>query len=259
VGSGAAKWLAPTQSDYYYVELEGSKSGYLAILSVTDARDIAKLDRKIDPSLLKSTGNGFFALSKEMFLKNVVLPTLPACFGHQTNDKTFAYHAPTQSIRSTGWFGANQVKSGLIWYSPKIESFLLTVHDSGLACNVSGSCDMGLDIVCNYMVASTNTLQFDAGSKALTFQKGSPSVQHDFHIPWYDYLIPGIIGIGDAILAIVVSAIADGIAGGLMQDAGNFSLAKEPPQSVQWNGVKGFNVTAAGLADSFFMRGEFAA
>jgi len=256
VKPSANSWLTPVKSDYYYVQLEGAKPGYLAILSTTDNRDISTLERKIDPALLAGAGSGFFALSKEMFLRHIIQPTLPRVF-QGTSDQAFKYNATNQSIQSTGWFATNAVKSGLIWYYPHVNSLLISVLDTSVVCSANGSCDMGLDITCTFGVHSQSALQYQNTTKSLSFARDpNPTVQHDYSIPWYDYFIPGITGIGDIILAIVVPLIADGIAGGLQQNAADLSLAKSPPQTIQWNGMSGFNVTAAGLNNCFYMRGE---
>ena len=257
VKSGANSWLNPVQSDYLYVEIEGGKTGFLAILSVIDHRDISQLERKIDPALLVGPGSGFFIISKELFLRHVIQPMLPAVFGHETTDQGFIYNTQANSIQNTGVFSTDAVQSGAFWYYPKVNYLHITVFESDLACTITGSCDMRLDINLTFGVYTRNTLKFDASSKLLSFGKDpNPTVQHDFHIPWYDYLIPGILGIGDLILGIVVPLVADGIAGGIQQNASNLSLAKEPPQAIQWQGMAGFNVTDAGLNNCFYLRGE---
>lgn len=255
VKTGTTNWLTPVKSDYCYVELQGSNTGFLAILSVTTDRDISRLERKVDPNFLAGTGSGFFMLSKEMFLQHVIQPSLPSVF-HGTSDQTFKYNEGSQAIQNARQLSTAAVKSGLIWYYPHIDDLLITVSDSVVACSANGSCDMGLGINCTFGVHTHTLLKYDASMKSFSFAKDTnPTVQHDFHIPWYDFFLTPI---GDLILVIVVPLIVDGIAEGIQQLTNTLSLAQTPPQSVQWNGMSGFNVTAAGLNNSFYMYEELA-
>jgi hypothetical protein len=97
-------WLTPVHSDYYYADAGDGSTGYLAILSVTSDRDISQLDRKIDPALIDDSSSMFFAVSPELFLKNVIQPVIPRFSGAPHPTCSTANRAPTSCktwIRST--------------------------------------------------------------------------------------------------------------------------------------------------------------
>ncbi len=255
VQPGSGSPLAPVQSSFYYAELD-DKRAFFSMLSVSDARSIAKLDHKIDPALLSTTETGFYAMAPDLLMRAVVQPMLPKLFPG-TTAAMFKYNPDARSVQNTATFPMPSVHSGALDYVPIVNSLLLTSFNDGIACSVTGSCDMGLGIQCTFGVHAQNKLVFDGKTRALSFARdANPTVTHDFSIPWYDYLIPGILGIGDGILALVVDLVANGIADGLQRASADFSLARDTPQSVHWAGMESFQVESAGMANAFFMRGK---
>lgn len=255
VDSGSNSPLSPVQSAFHYAELSNGR-GYFSILAATDSRDVSRLDHKVDPSLLSDGPSGFYALSSDSLMKAVVLPTLPRIFAG-TTPQTFVFNPQNHGIQNTGPIATASVQSGAITYYPVIQSLLLTPFNDGIACSINGSCDMGLGITCTFAMHAQNKLVYDAATNGLNFQRDpSPTVTHDFQIPWYDYFIPGIVGIGDAILALVVDLVANGIGDGLQKASMQFSLARDVPQAVRWAGMDAFHAEGAGMANAFFMRGK---
>ncbi len=248
-------WLAPTETAYAYVERQDG-FGALAVFSVTDGRAAETIERVIDPALITTDAAGFFAMSPQMFLRNVILPMMPKAFGNGAKGKDFSYDAKHNRIVNTKALKANKVKG----YQPMIKSLAMTVKGGALHMSASGKCDMNfMGVEMTFSVSATSPLTYDPKTQSIGFKSDpNPKSSHDYTIPpwtrvlWYALaVLPGVV------MEIVVPLIASSIAGGLTTQAGNLMLAKNPPRTVHWAGTKEMTVNQAGLADAFFMRGVF--
>ncbi|HET7462046.1 MAG TPA: TULIP family P47-like protein, partial [Longimicrobium sp.] len=77
VPPGGNGWLAPAESAYcFYPSPHGSGQGYLAVLGVTTPRDVRRLSRTIPPELLAGNPDAALAISRDLVLAHVIMPTL---------------------------------------------------------------------------------------------------------------------------------------------------------------------------------------
>jgi hypothetical protein len=96
---------------------------------------------------------------------------------------------------------------------------------------------MGLSFSCSFSGHSQSTLQFDPGSKSLQFLSDpNPQFTHEVSPSWIDDI---------PLVNLIVEAFGNGIAEGIQEESPFCSLAREPPQSVAWNGVTGCDVKEA--------------
>jgi hypothetical protein len=250
--TGKAGWLSPMQSDYAYVQT-GAGQGYLAILSVTSARNISQLPRQVDPAIVANLQQAIFVISPGMFMQNVIMPMLPAAYGHGTTAQTFTYNPVTGTIANTGNISTDGVKKGAITYDPYIGTLAIAIQAGNLNTAVTGGCDLGLNMSMTFSISCSCPAVFDATSRTLSFLRDpNPQESHDSHIPWYDYAFGPL---ADLIIALVVPSIAGGIADNLTSQLQNLALVNSPPQSVQWAGLGAMQVQNAGLATSFYLVG----
>jgi hypothetical protein len=95
---------------------------------------------------------------------------------------------------------------------------------------------------------------FKPADKSITFLPDpNPQSRHSADIPWYFWFLGPLAVL---ITELVVKLISDSIASQLdtlARDA--LSIARNPPQSVQWTGAHPFNVQTAGVNGAFFMMG----
>ena len=246
-----ASWLTPVSSVYSYYQTDGG-AGYLVVLSATDARDTTNLSRKIDPDLISGPGDAFFAISEGLFLQHVIMPILPSLYAG-TDASYFAFDAVNQAVRATQAIGLGGVKSGLITYYPEITGLQITISGANVLVAVSGDCDLHAGMSLTFSVSSTLAASVAAGTGGLTLARdANPSISHDSHIPWYDYLLGPI---PDIVMAIIVPMIADGIASGLSQAIGGLSFAEVAAQNVQWPGMKKFTIGGGELNGDFRLWG----
>lgn len=255
VKHGETGWLAPTDTAYAYVERQDGV-GALSIFSVTDGRSIENIERSIDPTLITADAEGYFAISPQMFLRNVILPMMPGAFGNGAKAKNFTFDVKANAIRNVGHLKANKTKG----YQPMIHSVTTTIKGGSLHTAVSGKCDMNfMGVEMSFSVSAVSPLTYDPKSQKIGFKEDpEPTSTHSYSIPfwtralWYALaILPGVI------MDVVVSMISKSIANGLTGQTGNLMLAKNPPRTVHWAGAKEMQVKQAGLADAFFMRGVF--
>lgn len=250
--TGSSSWLNPVASGYFYYE--SSNADYLVILSLTENTDISQLNLEIDASLVDGSPQAAFAFSKQLFLRRVIEPVLPAIYGHGSSDATFAFNDSDASIVNTTTVSTDQVKSGAIWYSPEINGIKTTVDGSNLVTAIHGSCSMGLGINLSFALLNRNVASVDAASGHLKFAADpNPIFSHDASIPWYDWFLGPL---PDALMAIIVPLVANGIANGIQNQATQFTVAKNPPESIHWTGLEHFQMTDAGLNEAFYLQGN---
>jgi Clostridium P-47 protein len=246
-------WLTPVRSAYMYLNRIGA-SGAMAILSVTTNREISFLPLQVDAALLSPAYDASFGISKELFLRNVIQPALPAVFGHGASAESFVFDKATASIKNTVTLDMNGIKKAAITYYPQILSLNMTTTGSGLASNYAGNCDMRAGISLKFWVDPRNDSIYDSSTKTIDFIPDSnPSSRTDVDIPWYWWFLGPLVR---GITELIVQAIASSIASSLTLDIGKFmTIAKNPPTSVQWNGTESIDVRAASLNVGFYMQG----
>lgn len=249
-----ASWLKPIQSKYSYHEPVGSGNGYLAILSVTDNRDISMLDVQIGSDIVSSKYPLSFVIAGGLFLQHVIMPSLPKAFPG-TDASSFAYSAGT--IRLTRKFDLKGVKEGAITYTPVVTSMTITIVDDALSNATSGSVDLKVpNAYLSFSVATRNVLKYDPITNTFLFEKdNNPTVHSDKHIPWYDYLLIALAGgVAVAIFAIVINVVADEVRDSINAGDAGGRLTALSATVVRWSGIEAVEVQDAGLSDAFYLR-----
>lgn len=247
-------WLTPVLCDYAYIQKEGgSQNGYLAILSVTTQRDISQLLREVDPTIVTNTSNAGIAISKDLFLQNVIQPVLPFSYPG-TAPAMFAFNPADHSIHNTRSFATPSVKAGAITYYPSIDNLVISIFKNDILTAISGSCSLKAGINMSYKINLRNAVSYNASSQNITFNNDPhPDSSHDASIPWYlEFLSPIVALIVNIIVPILANSVAD-----TLRERAKMTFTQSPPQSVHWAGSgAAMNVTDAGLDDSFFMQGN---
>jgi len=254
VKPGSGGWLAPVQVKYAYLELASKPpKGYLAILSVTDNRDISKYKTTVDPSIISGQNNAGFFVSKQLFLKNVIMPQLPSTFKHGTSSATFRCD-PDDNIRNNAPFPLKNTVNGAVTYHPVCASLVMTTSANSITTHIVGACDLYMGINMTFTLDENNASSYNAATQKFQFSPDpNPRSKHSSSIPWYDWFMGPL---PDIIVAAVVPYIAGDITSQLNAQMNKFTIASMSPQSVHWNGMKKIKVTNAGLNDVFFMVGQ---
>lgn len=247
-------WLTPRSCAYAYSQTDGGE-GHLVVYGATSERNTDALPRQVDPALLAGQSDACFAISAELFLRNVIQPVLPKVYPG-ADGSAFAFDATRQAVYNTRAIGMGDVKSGAITYHPQIQSLSITASGSRLDIRIEGDCDMYMGMSLTFAITSHASCVFDPDRATLTLLPDPhPEVTHSSHIPWYDYLMGPL---ADVIMAIVVPLVADGIASGLTSAMQDMSFANAGPQSVHWAGMKAFTIQGGELNTAFRMWGRLA-
>lgn len=262
---GDQSWMSPKRFDYVYAEPVGGKTGCLGILSVVTDRDTSGLPRDVDPALTAGAESDdlFLLISPELFMKHVVMPGLPAAYGHGASPGSFVYTAG--AVKNNGRLDCGTFREGMIDYHPYLDTLTIGVQGSALRTVANGSFDItGLtDAYVTFSVDSTNECLFDPATQQVRFAP-DPHASHNYdkHIPWWEEAL-AVLG-GPIIVAIVVGVIegiTDSVAAsivGSLNSGGNLSIAAAAPVAVRWQGLEQMHARDAGLSGAFYVRGTYA-
>jgi len=246
-------WLAPKKSAYGYFRRESSDQHFLAILSVTTDRDISKLQRTVDPTALPTTTNASFVIADNLYLLNVIAPSLAHAFN--TGADAFYYDGTNRVLRNNRRLWTRPVKSGAITYHPFIDYLEIRSVDGALQGRYSGGVDLYAGISMTYTIDARNAASYDTSSGTLGFARDpSPKESHQADIPWYWWL-GGLIVI--AVVEIVVSVISNDIADQITNDnRERLAFGRYPPSSILWGSSSGLFVNYVGINNAMYILGN---
>lgn len=256
-------WLKPTGTAVSYFESTDKILQALAIKTVTQSPwPASSLSTGIDPSMLAPGLSMFFALSQAVFMRNLLLASLPQVIGNGVTPDCFQFTGPTQpneqnasKIMNTRPFGVGSVENAGTSYYPQINSYQVTISGSQIKTMASGQFDVtglagawvsfdNLEVV--------NEPYFDPGSKTVKFRLvGQTAPSFDKHIP-DEYVLLG--GIPDAIINAVLNAVENAVQDAL-QGEGDLSVDTIPLQTAVWTGLEAFDISQADLEQAFVIRG----
>ncbi len=263
-------WLTPKATGITYFSSQDGLTQAVAIKTLTQSPwDAGGLSTAVDPSLLNVGNTLFYALSKSVFMKNILLPAIPKSIGTGVTADAFRFVGPTQpnqqnqcSIVNNYQFDMPSVENAGIHYYPKITHYSMVINNNRITTTASGKFDVtglaGAWVEFNNLTV-VNELYYDPNTKTIKFNllsKSEPSV--DKHIPWEYWLlgIAGLIGlIVRAIIEIVVTVV-DNTVQNALTGQGDFSVIDVPMDTVSWEQQASFNIDTASLEEAFVIRGK---
>nr|WP_231853287.1 TULIP family P47-like protein [Erwinia tasmaniensis] len=242
-------WMKMQLFQYAYNEKLNGKLGCLAILGLLDSNAYPppsnELQRVYDSSLIGERGSIGFMISRQVFMKNVVLPVLPEVFKGAAAGQFFL--ANHDVIRNNGDISLNKING----YTPYFNHFALEVVDRRIHIyNLRGRCDVVFNssyVSFNLSAAYIPQLSFVAGRYRVDFVSVTRPV---FSCQGHDTLaqIFWIFG------GWVVDALIQGIRSQmehLLSKFGNGGISLDICP-IKFNTAS--NYTECGLARNFFMR-----
>ncbi|MEV0094835.1 TULIP family P47-like protein [Streptomyces sp. NPDC050738] len=252
VPPASGSWLTPVRSAFVYQEPRG-RSGQLVIMSVTTDRDISRLEHTVDPELFATGDELAFAMSQDLLLTKLIAPALPQVFGGGSGPGCFGYDAGRHIITAARRFATNSVKEGAIWYTPQVGSLSVGVVGGQLALAVSGDCDLKAGISMNWWITGQYPMAFDRTGQRVSFANSTGSRSgHSASIPWWFWAGGPLV---EAITEVVVTMIADSLAGDLSAHLGSVGLGSLAAQSVHWQGARAFSASLARLNGALMVNG----
>ncbi|WP_299290157.1 TULIP family P47-like protein [Nitrosopumilus sp.] len=261
VKPGTGSWLTPVQADYAYLELQSTpQQGYLCILAVTDNRDISAYKRIVDPSIISGQNNAGFFISQELFLKNVIMPQLPADF--KASSAKFQLVGDTIQLDNCE-FSLPDVTIPVLLipttYHPKCLAVSITTKANTRTDHLSVYCFMYGEIFNDGGIKAMIEIDleyktvFDPNAQTISFSINStPKTSNTVEYPGD--------ATGKAIMQgtvdTVVKSILSWIKLSLAVDICKFNIVNMHPIDVHWSGIGNITITDAGLNDYFFMSGQ---
>lgn len=213
--SSTIPWMQPEKFKYsYFSPAITNSKGFLVIFSVVTNREITELDELIDGKVLDNENSEFTLISEGLFLENVIMPELPGTFGNGATTNHFFFESTSHTtgmIKNNMDLKCDRVKSGLIWYYPKITSLNIKVESDRLLMNGNGKCPIeGIPGgYINFDFKVNNQFFYNQTNKSIEFiSNSSPKVTTKLDIPWWVWLNP----IWGGIIHIIASDIASSIA-----------------------------------------------
>jgi hypothetical protein len=251
-GHGGPGWLAPKVSRYCYAELEGDAESYLVILSLVSSDDCSALSAQFDPTLIEAKCNVFFAISGDLFLKNVVGPVLPSAF--RIDPSTIEFQQPEHRVVGKGPVPLGKKKWGLITYHPQLQSVAATVANDSLQLEVHTYCDLHAGMSITDVITSSSTVALNPSKDALAFHEtGDPIAVPSKHVPSIDYVLSNLLGafILDTIASLLKKTISDDLQNKAVSDLSLNGLSAV----VNWGGAATFQASHAGLGKNLYVSG----
>lgn len=226
------EWVLPKKCAYSYLD-----SGYLAILSVCDDREISELPLDIDISGISLGTNSFYVLSSELMLKNLILPGLIELY-QNADENSYSYKE--RELYNTHTLRMHEIKSGAIYYTPIVyeKGNVARVDGDYISVTYVGECDMyaGITMYWNGAVKLKASLEYDG---TISFYREGTSFSDDEDVPWYlAWLLP-IIGL---IIQIVVAVISDDLIDSIEKKSGSIKAGNI--DSVTWCNRQNITKTA---------------
>ncbi|AIY80497.1 clostridium P-47 family protein [Clostridium botulinum 202F] len=249
------EWMNPKKFKFVYYSPTDNSEGYLFILSVVTNRDISKLSTNVDGNILSNNSEVGLLISEKLFLQNLALPKLSSNMGSDISGKNFevsSYSDTTAGIYNSStlnWYG---IKVGLIWYYPKINSFVLNSYEGNkFNIKVYGRVKLtGYEIVyADFSINSINKFMYDSKNKRAYFEiDKNAKTDKTIYIRPVDLIPAAII---NSVVYWSMESIKEALG---FQLANNFTDIIN--NIVEWNNIKISEVTNVILNVGFCIQGN---
>lgn len=256
-------WLTPREMDFAYLD---ANEGFFVIFTSLSVKNVSTLPKTPDTSTMDTSDDFYICVSEKVLLEKMIMPGLPAAFGHGTNASSFKYQSVTDipgrmeigRIVNQGALETNTAKWALTTYYPKIKSLSISIANNQLQVSTSGDFDItGLaGASCSFSVNLHNTFSFDPNSGTFSFEKDPhPSTSYQKHIPWYDWALvaPFLLGLVALILDLVTNSVTSSVTDSV-SNSENARVSTALKNTVIWAGYDDLRLTSAQLAQALTLK-----
>lgn len=242
-----AAWLKPVRSAFVIDAPTGGASPTLAILGVTTDRDISNLQRKVDPAIAVQDGLAALALTKDLFLSHILLPSLPAAFGHGTSTGTF--QLKDGKITNTGSIDLDSQKCGLIRYYPSIDSLSVEARTNEIALDISGSCNLKAGCSMTFHSTSVHGMKLSDKGQLIFAPDPKPEFDYDTDVPTWEKVLGSLVDFSE-IIGVICKSIGGSIGGTVQDTAANLPIV-DALNVVEWTGIPNASPASVSLDNAF--------
>lgn len=201
------QWLAPTYTNYAYLDGDSPQDSFFAVLCMTEGRSQTGLTSTLSPAAIPQTQRASFVIAQERFLDKMIIPALPGAFvGASVSD--FSLSADGLSVVNNRTLKSQDVSHGGITYHPSVSEVKVTISGSEILLYTLTDVEISPGITAHIENTSYQKLVIanrPDGAQVLTWQKTrEPDTKH-----WVTKSLA--VEITEAIL-IIVGVIATAIA-----------------------------------------------
>lgn len=251
-------WLAPACSSEVYETGQDDGLGVIAVLGTTQKRDVSQFQRDLPSALMIGNGQLCVAISSELFIQHILVPVISKCFNissssfQRQRDGVYLCFTPI-AMKSISKLGLD--------FNPVIKSITASISGSNVTLELNGRCDIKLNIYFSFTSKIQLAPKVDPQSGDIRFDVvGSPSFDHDIHVPWYDYVatvgtavvdvfIPGFIAL---LVKLLTSSVEDHVKSQTDADSQIGDLQKV----FVWNAAPDAKPMSCELSDTFVVHAQ---
>lgn len=197
--SGSPIWAIPQKCAYTYLD-----SGYLAVLSVCSDKDISQLPLDIDITGISLGTRSFYVISKDLMLKNLILPGITDFYDCPPHNFFFK----ESELLNKEVLGMPTIRYYSDEYNPIVykEQNIARVEGDRIKISFNGQCDMYGEITMYWNGYVNMNALFDNG--LILFSINGSNFSHNEEIPWYLFwLLPRV----EVIFKNLVATISHGL------------------------------------------------
>ncbi|MDD1012581.1 TULIP family P47-like protein [Pseudomonas rubra] len=205
------KWLRGTAMSYAYTDKSTEESSIFGVLCMTNERDYSGLPNQLPAVSLEQDNNSMFLISREIFVKYQLLPSLPFIF-KDTNSSNYTVDAAGTTITAKG-LKLDSIKYGAVTYYPVVENFDINFDETYIRTEARIRTDISPGVVAYTRIVTKQTLELGENSKGeqimVYSMVGDPDVQNNVDIATWVVVTEIIV----AAIAAVATAVAGGVGG----------------------------------------------
>jgi hypothetical protein len=209
------QWLQPTYTGYAYFDGASEEDAYFAILNMTDGRSPDGLSHQIAPKSIPTGSRAGFNIALPRYMEKVIFPGLVKGFPHASSS-SFTLKNNNTTIDNTELIDCDQVKVGLIWYTPVIHDFILQVvgNEIQIYTKTITNISPGIrSVVLNTTYQTIVVVTKPDGSQTLDFQETQPPRTSSYidKDTWVT-ITELVVAIAGAVAGIIAGAVLKGVA-----------------------------------------------
>ncbi|MDD3247228.1 MAG: TULIP family P47-like protein [Methanosarcina sp.] len=204
------KWLRATSISYAYTDKNTEDSSIFGILCMTNNRSAAGLPNQLPAVDLQQDDNAVFLISREIFVKYQLIPSLPYVFSDSPDAQYIVDEAGTTV--TTHNLKMDNVKVGAIDYHPVAENFEICFDETFIRTSAKIRTNISPGIDATTTITTKQTLGLgknDKGEQVMTYEMiGDPDVQNSTDIAAWVVVTEAVIALIGAVVVAIVAVVA---------------------------------------------------
>ena len=251
-------WLAPASSAEIYEVGQDDGDGVIAILGVTQKKDISTFVRQLPPEMMVADNELSVAISSGLFAQHIMVAAIAKSFG--VSSSSFPLQADGSYLCSSH-LKMKTISKLKMEFTPVVESIKASLSSSNIVLELAGHCDLKLNIDFTFTSKIQLAPTVDEPTGEIRFDLiGTPSLDHNIHIPWYDYAAAAVTGVVDVFIPAFIALLVKLLTSSLEDHVGDQTHADSQIGDLQqvfvWNAAPNAKPTHCELSDAFVVTAQ---